>query len=132
MSRETERQYVDDNNDIDSSRRWNTEGGYISGLGDDTADMTTPVVDTSHNTWVDAFTQVLPAVASVYQQDQFNKANLALINAGKPPMTAAQYALMQPTTATVAVGPTADAKKWMVYGGIALLALVGLRAAKVI
>ena len=121
MNRESERDYVSRLESVDDAGCWNNEAGYFSGLGAD-----------DESSWVDAFKEVLPAVASVYQQREFNKANLALINAGRPPMSAEQYTAMQPATAKVQVGPTDDAKKWMVYAGIGLLALVGLRAVKVI
>ena len=121
MNRETELDYVVGRETSDDVKLWNSESGYFRGLGED-----------GQSTWVDAFKEVLPAVASVYQQDQFMKANLALINAGKPPLSATQYNELMPATAKVQVGPTDDAKKWIVYAGIGLLALVGLRAAKVI
>lgn len=123
MNRESELYYVDHNgNSVDKSSRWNSEAGYFRGLG----------ADDSSASWVDAFTAVLPAVASIAQQREYNKMNLALINAGKPPVAPDQYMTMQPTTARVAVGPSDDAKKWIIYAGVGLLALVGLRAAKVI
>lgn len=121
MKRESEGQYVNRAESVDDVGRWDSETGYFVGLGEDTS-----------SSWVDAFKEVLPAVASVYQQREFNKANLSLINAGRPPMSAEQYTAMQPATAKVQVGPTDDAKKWLVYAGVGLLALVGLRAAKVI
>lgn len=124
MKREMELHYVNRAEHMDDAKQWNNEAGYFPGLGDDTADTT--------SSWVDAFKEVLPAVASVYQQDQFNKMNIALINAGKPAVSAAQYMANLPVTANVALGPTADAKKWIIYAGVGLLALVGLRAAKVI
>lgn len=122
MKTENERNYCARNETIDSTRRWNSEAGYYSGMGD----------DGDSSSWVDAFKEVLPVVASAYQQDRFTKANIALINQGKPPMSAEQYNAMQPASAKVQIGPTDDAKKWIVYAGIGLLALVGLRAAKVI
>ena len=142
MNRETERQYVDVESDMDDPRRWDDEGGYFRGLGSNDSGS---IVDftvtpsgaatrqtTGGRTWIDAFTAALPAAAGIIQQREYNKMNLALINRGQPPISPTQYQVLQPTTAKVAVGPTADAKKWMVYAGIGLLALVGLRAAKVI
>lgn len=123
MKYESEESYATRAENMDRPERWNSEAGYFKGLGED---------NTSSSSWVDAFTAVLPAVASVYQQREFNKANLALINSGRPPMSGEQYMATQAPTAKVQVGPDADAKKWIVYAGIGLLALVGLRAAKVI
>lgn len=144
MNRELEKQYVDEDHDIDNPKRWDREGGYFLGLGEDAGEgivdfTVTPSGAATRQTgesagggWIDAFKVALPAIAGVVQQREYNKMNLALINSGKPPISPQQYQVMQPTTAKVAVGPTADAKKWMVYAGIGVLALVGLRAAKVI
>lgn len=141
MNRETEVNYILKDEHVDNPKRWETEGGYFKGLGEDgifTTDATvtpsgSPTRQTSgSSSWVDAFTAALPAVAGIVQQREYNKMNLALINSGKPPISPAQYQVMQPTTAKVAVGPTADAKKWLVYAGIGIAALVGLRAAKII
>lgn len=143
MNRETEKQYVDEDHDIDNPARWGKESGYFTGLGADGGELVdftvTPSGSATRQTgesagggWVDAFKATLPAIAGIVQQREYNKMNLALINSGKPPISPSQYQVMQPTTARVAVGPTADAKKWMVYAGIGVLALVGLRAAKVI
>jgi hypothetical protein len=124
MKLTSEGRFVNRHEYVDDTRSWNNEAGYYRGLGEDVA------VDSS--SWVDAFKEVLPAVASVYQQDQFNKMNIALINAGKPPVNATQYMATQPVTARVGLEPTDEAKKWIVYAGLGILALVGLRAARVI
>lgn len=123
MKREIESAYVEGYASIDDPSRWNKEHGYFRGLSDDS---------TGGETWIDALTQVLPVAATLYQQDQFNKMNRDLINAGKPPISAANYMQNYAPAAQVQVGPTADAKKWIVYAGVGLLALVGLRAAKII
>jgi hypothetical protein len=121
MKYENEIDYATRAETTDDPGRWNTEAGYFCGLGDDDS-----------SAWVDAFKEVLPAVASVYQQDQFNKMNIALINAGRQPVSAQQYMATQAPTANVVFGPNDAAQRWIVYGGLGLLALVGLRAAKVI
>jgi hypothetical protein len=144
MKRETESQYVDLCCDIDKSKRWESETGYMTGLSEDAGELVdftvTPSGSTTRQTtgqsagggWVDAFKAALPAVAGVIQQREYNKMNLALINKGKPPMSAEQYTNVYQPATRVAVGPTDDAKKLMMYAGIGLLALIGLRAAKVI
>lgn len=142
MNRETERQYCDEDHDVDDPKRWGSEGGYFPGLGADGGELvdftvtpsgeSTRQTGSSSSSWVDAFTAALPAVAGIVQQREYNKMNLALINRGQPPISPSQYQVMQPTTAKVAVGPTADAKKWLVYAAVGVAALVGLRAAKVI
>lgn len=142
MNRESEKQYCDPASSFDDPKRWESEAGYMTGLGSDGGELvdftvtpsgeSTRQTSSGGSTWVDAFTAALPAVAGIVQQREYNKMNLALINRGQPPISPAQYQVMQPTTAKVAVGPTADAKKWMIYAGLGVLALVGLRAAKVI
>jgi len=142
MNRETERQYCDEDHDVDDPKRWGSESGYFNGLGADGSELvdftvtpsgeSTRQTGSSSSSWVDAFTAALPAVAGIVQQREYNKMNLALINRGQPPISPSQYQVMQPTTAKVAVGPTADAKKWLVYAAVGVAALVGLRAAKVI
>ena len=146
MTRENEHDYVASVDLIDDAEQWNREAGYFKGLGDtwggipDMIDATitpsgAPTRQTGESAgggWVDAFKAALPAVAGVIQQRDFNKMNLALINTGRPPMSAQQYQQVYQPATQVAVGPTADAKKWMVYAGIGVLALVGLRAAKII
>lgn len=129
MNRETERGYMAGVHTIDQAGRWEKEGGYFPGLGDDESGT----MSNDSSTWVDALTAVLPVAATIYQQDQFAKMNRELISQGKPPISAQQYMqVYQPASAQVQVGPTADAKRWIMYGGIGLLALVGLRAAKII
>ncbi len=148
MKREREKDYLDTNEDVDNPRYWNSESAYFKGLGEDGGEIVdftvTPSGDATRQTTapsamasfgtglVDAFKATLPAIASVVQQREYNKMNLSLINAGKPPLAPQQYMAMQPPTANVVFGPNDSAKKWMVYAGIGVLALVGLRAAKVI
>lgn len=140
MNRETERQYLAPNEDVDNPRRWGSEGGYFRGVGDDGLSFfdttVTPSGDatrqTSGSTWVDAFKETLPIIAGAYQQREFNKMNMALINTGRPPISAQQYTQMQPAAARVEVGATSDTKRWIIYAGLGVLALVGLRAAKII
>ena len=144
MNQEKEVFYLTRNEHIDRPSRWESESGYFKGLGEDAGESTlvdfsvtpsgepTRQTTSSSSSWVDAFKVALPAVAGIVQQREYNKMNLSLINSGRPPISPQQYQALQPVTAQVAVGPTADAKKWIVYAGIGLLALVGLRAAKVI
>lgn len=122
MRRETERDYVAIAEQADNADRWNSEHGYFKGLAD----------DGDGSSWVDALTQVLPVAATIYQQREFNKMNQALIAANKPPISADTYMTQYAPATKVAVGPDDAAKKMILYGGLGLLALVGLRAAKVI
>lgn len=150
---ESERSYLPQWERTDKRSRWETEAGYLRGtqeLGEDAGENTlvdfsiTPsgsptrqtdspsTVSTVVGGLVDAFKATLPAVASVIQQREFNKTNLSLINSGRPPMSPQQYMALQPPTANVVVGPNANAQKWIIYAGIGIAALVGLRAAKII
>lgn len=143
MKHESERSYCDSHHSVDNPARWEGESGYFRGLGDEGSDLIdfsiTPSGSPTRQTgesggggWVDAFTSVLPAALGVIAQQQYNKMNLALINSGRPPLTAQQYQQVYQPSTKVAVGPTSDAKKWIVYLGIGVAALVGLRAARVI
>lgn len=71
----------------------------------------------------------LPVLASTYQQQQLTKLNISRMSQGLPPLTAQDYAAnyMVPA-AQVQVGPTAEAQKLLMYGGLALLGYLGLRA----
>jgi len=52
---------------------------------------------------------------------------------GLPPLTGQQYAsTYQVPTATVQVGPSAQAQQWLKYGAIGLGIFVGLKALKII
>jgi len=75
----------------------------------------------------------VPAAMTIWQQQQMTKLNLARINAGQAPMTAAQYAAVyQPPSARVQVGPDAQAEKLIMWGGAALLAFFAAKAMKII
>lgn len=119
---------------------YESERGYFAeGLGDDDtgASLTTPSGAATRQADQPWYAQVLqtvvPAAMSVYQQNQMTKLNLARINSGYPPLTGQEYAATyQPPAAQFQVGPTADAKKWIVYAALAAVAYVGLKAAKVI
>lgn len=138
MKYESERAYCCANELVDNPRMWQSEAMYIGGLHDDDSlsndaavMMTTP--SGSSTSWADAFRSAVPLLASVYQQRQFTRMNIARINQNQPPLTAGEYAAVyQPPSAQVQFGATADAKRLMLYAAIGLAALVGLRAAKVI
>lgn len=73
----------------------------------------------------------LPVLAQTYQQQQLTKLNIARINQGLPPMSAAAYASQyQVPAAQVQVGPTEQAQKLLMYGGGALLAILAFRSLK--
>jgi hypothetical protein len=124
-----------------STRSYESERGYYAdGLGtwdDEGAANTTPSGAATRQAdapWYETLAKtVVPAALSIYQQQQLTKLNLARINTGQPPINAQDYARQyQPPSAQVQFGPDAGAKKLMMYGGLALLGYVGLRAAKVI
>lgn len=115
---------------------------YFSGLGD-TAEMNAGMVNVTpsgeptrqaEKPWYETLIQTaVPALTAAYAQNQMTKLNVSRINQGLPPLSAQEYAAVyQPPSAQVQVGPTQQATKLLMYGGLAVLALVGLRAAKVI
>lgn len=113
---------------IDDANRWGSEYGYFRGEGT-LNDGETPAADTN---WADVLKATLPAVAGVYQQRELNKMNQALINTGRPPMTAEQFMQTQAAAGQVNVGMSADTKRIVMIAGLGLLAIIGLKAAKVI
>lgn len=118
--------------------------GYNGGLGEDAGESVLMVTstpsgqptrqaDTSATDWGQVINTTLPVLANVYQQQQLTRLNVARINAGQPPITASDWArTYQPPSAQVQVGVTSRAEKMIMFGGLAVLALVGLRAAKII
>ena len=123
---------------------YRTEGAYSGsesdffGLGapDQTSVMVTPSGQPTNQAepWYQTLLKTaVPALTTVYAQNQMTKTNIARINAGQAPLTASEYAAVyQPPSAQVQVGPDASAKRMLLYGGLAVLAYVGLKAAKVI
>lgn len=138
MKYEAENSYLHQHGRWDNARAWNDGSMYATGvtdsnsLADDDALVSTTPSGMSTN-WADAFKSAIPVLASVYQQRQLTKLNVARTQRNLAPMTAQDYAnYYQPPSAQVQVGATADTKRLMLYGAIAVAALVGLRAAKVI
>lgn len=139
---ESERDYCCRNEMVDNPRGWQTGAMYATGLGEDESGgdaivMTTPsgipTLSSTSSSWADAFKSAVPILASVYQQRQLTKMNVARINRNQAPLTAQEYATTyQPPSAQVQFGATQDAKRLMLYAALGVAALVGLRAAKVI
>lgn len=112
---------------------------YYTSLGEDAGESTLMVtttpsgIPTRQSDWGSAVSNLLPAVLSVYQQHQLTRLNLARINSGQPPLTAAEYTnVYRPPTAEVQIGATAQTQRLLMFAGMGVLALVGLRAAKII
>lgn len=116
--------------------------GYHEGLGEDAGENTLVVATTpsgeptrqsTGTDWGAVINNALPIALNVYQQQQLTRMNVARINAGQPPITASEFSsVYQPPSAQVQVGVTNRAEKMIMFGGLAVLALVGLRAAKII
>ena len=148
MKHESERDYVSRAEMIDNAGAWERGSMYSRGLGgdsmgegdDDLMAVTPSGAATSWSapsaaaaSWTDAFKTAAPILASVLQQGQLTKLNVARINANQPPLTAQEYArVYQPPSAQVQFGVTENAQRGLLYVGIGLAALVGLRAFKVI
>jgi len=83
--------------------------------------------------WGAIATAVLPVALSVYQQQQMTRLNIARINAGQPPLSRSEYAAVyRAPSAEVQIGATESAQRMMMFLGLGVLGLVGLRAAKII
>jgi hypothetical protein len=123
---------------------WDNERRFYAGLGDTQEmnaaagmiEVTPSGVPTrqAETPWYESlFKAAVPALTTAYAQNQMTKLNISRINQGMAPFSAAEYAAVyQPPSAQVQVGPTQQATKMLMFGGLAILALVGLRAAKVI
>lgn len=71
-------------------------------------------------TWYEALARLLPALAATEQQRQLLQVQTERAKAGLPPLDTSQYGL------GVKVGLSEDSKQLLIYGGVALLALIGL------
>lgn len=122
-----------------SSRR---NGFHTEGLGEDGGESTLMVTTTPSGMptrqgtevdWGAVINTALPTVLNVYQQQQLTRMNVARINAGQPPLSVAEFgANYRVPTAEVQIGATAQTQRLMMFMGLGVLALVGLRAAKII
>lgn len=100
--------------------RYETEADYFAGLGADG--------DAANSPWYETLIKVgVPALTTAYTQQQLTKINVARLNAGQSPITAAEFtATYQPAAANVAVGPDQTAKTlimialvgFAIYGGV--------------
>lgn len=112
------------------------------GLGEDGGENTLMVTTTPSGAptrqsggvdWGAVINATLPTVLNVYQQQQLTRMNVARINAGQPPLSVSEFgAQYRVPTAEVQIGATAQTQRLMMYAGLGVLALVGLRAAKII
>ncbi len=135
MKYESERNYVALDEQSDRASQWWTGAQYMTGLADDGMGDANTLVTAPGATqsWADSIKSALPVLASVYQQRQLVKMNLERIRRNQEPLTAAEFASQyQPPSAQVQIGATSDTKQILMIAGLALVALVSLRAAKVI
>ena len=72
--------------------------------------------------WVDALGRLLPVIASTYQQKQLLDVQVERARNGLAPLDASQYA------PGVRVGLAPDTQRLLMYGGLALLALLAYMA----
>lgn len=123
-----------------SHRRY-TDNSALAGVGEDAGESTLFVTTTpsgqptrqSSTDWGAVITAALPAVLNVYGQQQLTRLNVARINNGMPPITANEYvSTYRPPTAELQIGATQSTQRLVMFMGLGVLALVGLRAAKVI
>lgn len=74
--------------------------------------------------WMDALVRLLPAIAATHQQRELLKVQTDRAKAGLPPLDTSTYGL------GVRVGLSEDSKQLLIYGGVALVALVALGVLK--
>lgn len=99
--------------DHNAEHCFNSETAYFDGLGDGEA---APAA----SGWENIFKVAVPALTTAYMQNQLTKLNVARLNAGQSPVTAADFAAnYQPTAANVAVGPDRTATQ-LIFGAMAL------------
>lgn len=101
-----------------------------SALGDDETVITESAGSGTVEPWYQSILRsTLPVLASTYQQQQLNKLNLERMRNGLPPISGQQYASQyQIPAAQVQVGMTSDTQKLVMYGGLALLAFLGINS----
>lgn len=74
--------------------------------------------------WYESLARLLPAIAATQQQRELLKVQTERARQGLPPLDVSQYGL------GVRVGLSEDSKQLLIYGGVALLALVGFGVIK--
>jgi hypothetical protein len=90
------------------------DAGYIQNLID-SAGQTSALTGTSI---IDSLGKLAQTVALTVQQKQILDTQMARMRAGLPPLDASQYGV------GVSVGVSADLQKYILYGGLALLAIL--------
>lgn len=118
---------------IDDPERWESEAGYFieEGLGNDAG---APSGSAASKPWYQSVVEsIAPVAASVYQQRQLTKINLARSQQGLPMLRADEYArAYQPPAAQVQFGPTAGAQRLLMWGAIGVGGFLLLRALKIV
>lgn len=116
-----------------------TSSGLSGDAGEETLFVTTtpsgePTRQSSSSTdWGAVANAVVPALLNAYGQQQLTRLNVARINNGMPPITANEYvSTYRPPTAELQIGATQSTQRLVMFMGLGVLALVGLRAAKII
>lgn len=74
--------------------------------------------------WYEALARLLPALAATQQQRELLKVQTERARAGLPPLDTSQYGV------GVRVGLSEDTKQLLIYGAVALAALVGFGIVK--
>ena len=121
-----------------SQHRYGHRGGLGEDAGENVLMVTTtpsgePTRQAGGTDWGTVINATLPTLLNVYQQQQLTRLNVARINAGQPPLTPSEFgANYRVPTAEVQVGVAPRAERMVMFGGLAVLALVALRAAKII
>lgn len=119
------------------SSRHHIHSGLAEDAGESILTLTTPSGQPTRQSgatdWAAVVNAALPTVMSVYQQQQLTRMNVARINAGQPPLSVSEFgANYRVPSAEVQIGATAQTQRMLMFAGLGVLALVGLRAAKII
>lgn len=102
-------------------------GGYTKALETIAPGITSKIKATQQpgESWFSALTKLLPAVTMTAQQYQLMQINVKRAEQGLPPIDVAAY-----SGAGVNVGLSATTRQWLMYGGLAFLAVYLLKGKK--
>lgn len=104
----------------------NPPADYALSLETIAPNVTTLVADTrtSDESWYETLARLLPAIVATDQQRKLMEVQIERARAGLPPVDTSQYGV------GVRVGLSEDSKQLLIYGGLALAALLGFGIVK--
>jgi len=98
-------------------------GGYAAVLEEIAPGINTKInqTQTANESWIDTLTKLVPALTMTVQQVQLMQLNIERARNGLPPIDITQY-----SGVGVNVGLSASTRNLLIYGGIALVAVLFL------